>query len=147
MSQPVFSAYLDPALAEPALFRVLILEPPAAGPGKPPPGTAARLQPIGWIAIVARIFTLAGQILPLAPLFMVANVAYIAWLCRNRPSFHEGGSPDRMKRDRCHMPSRTLLLSAVSRCSIGGYALMKSGMVIEPSSAIEKPGLCAICQT
>ena len=34
---------------------------------------------IGWIAIVAGVFTLAGQIPPLTPLFMVANVAYIAW--------------------------------------------------------------------
>ena len=30
------TAYLDFALAEPALFRVLFLEPPAAGPGEPP---------------------------------------------------------------------------------------------------------------
>jgi Domain of unknown function (DUF4386) len=36
-------------------------------------------RPIGWIAIVAGVFTLAGQIPPLTPLFMVANVAYIAW--------------------------------------------------------------------
>ncbi|MFS8070540.1 MAG: hypothetical protein ACMG6S_29600, partial [Byssovorax sp.] len=36
-------------------------------------------RPIGWIAIVAGAFTLLGQIPPLAPLFMVANVAYIAW--------------------------------------------------------------------
>ena len=36
-------------------------------------------RPIGSIAIVAGVFTLAGQIPPLAPLFMVANVAYIAW--------------------------------------------------------------------
>ena len=36
-------------------------------------------RPIGWIAIVAGICTLAGQIPPLTPLFMVANVAYIAW--------------------------------------------------------------------
>jgi len=34
---------------------------------------------MGWIAIVAGAFTLAGQIPALAPLFMVANVAYIAW--------------------------------------------------------------------
>jgi hypothetical protein len=34
---------------------------------------------IGWIAIVAGVFTLLGQIPLLAPLFMVANVAYIAW--------------------------------------------------------------------
>ena len=36
-------------------------------------------RPIGWIAIVAGVFTLLGQIPTLAPLFMVANVAYIAW--------------------------------------------------------------------
>ena len=36
-------------------------------------------RPIGWIAIVAGTFTLLGQIPTLAPLFMVANVAYIAW--------------------------------------------------------------------
>jgi hypothetical protein len=36
-------------------------------------------RPIGWIAIVAGAFTLLGQIPTLAPLFMVANVAYIAW--------------------------------------------------------------------
>ena len=36
-------------------------------------------RPIGWIAIVAGVFTLLGQIPALAPLFMVANVAYIAW--------------------------------------------------------------------
>jgi hypothetical protein len=34
---------------------------------------------IGWIAIVAGMFTLLGQIPSLARLFMVANVAYIAW--------------------------------------------------------------------
>jgi hypothetical protein len=34
---------------------------------------------IGWIAIVAGVFTLLGQIPSLTPLFMVANVAYIAW--------------------------------------------------------------------
>jgi hypothetical protein len=36
-------------------------------------------RPIGWIAIVAGVFTFLGQIPTLAPLFMVANVAYIAW--------------------------------------------------------------------
>jgi hypothetical protein len=36
-------------------------------------------RPIGWIAIVAGVFTLLGQIPALTPLFMVANVAYIAW--------------------------------------------------------------------
>jgi Domain of unknown function (DUF4386) len=36
-------------------------------------------RPIGWIAIVAGVFTLLGQIPPLMPLFMVANVAYFAW--------------------------------------------------------------------
>lgn len=36
-------------------------------------------RPIGWIALVAGAFTLLGQISMLAPLFMVANVAYIAW--------------------------------------------------------------------
>lgn len=36
-------------------------------------------RPIGWIAIVAGGFTLLGQIPTLASLFMVANVAYIAW--------------------------------------------------------------------
>ncbi|MEP7036109.1 MAG: DUF4386 family protein [Actinomycetota bacterium] len=36
-------------------------------------------RPIGWIAIAAGVFTLVGQIPSLAPLFMVANVAYIAW--------------------------------------------------------------------
>ena len=36
-------------------------------------------RPIGWIAIVAGVCTLAGQIPALTPLFMVANVAYIAW--------------------------------------------------------------------
>jgi len=36
-------------------------------------------RPIGWIAIVAGVFTLLGQIPPLQPLFMVANAAYIAW--------------------------------------------------------------------
>jgi hypothetical protein len=36
-------------------------------------------RPIGWIAIVAGVFTLLGQIPLLAPLFMVANAAYIAW--------------------------------------------------------------------
>jgi hypothetical protein len=36
-------------------------------------------RPIGWVAIVAGVFTLLGQIPYLAPLFMVANVAYIAW--------------------------------------------------------------------
>jgi Domain of unknown function (DUF4386) len=34
---------------------------------------------IGWIAILAGVFTLLGQIPLLAPLFMVANAAYIAW--------------------------------------------------------------------
>jgi len=33
----------------------------------------------GWIAIVAGVFTLLGQIPAVAPLFMVANVAYIGW--------------------------------------------------------------------
>jgi Domain of unknown function (DUF4386) len=36
-------------------------------------------RPIGWIAIVAGVFTLLGQIPALAPLFLVANVAYIGW--------------------------------------------------------------------
>jgi len=36
-------------------------------------------KPIGWIAIVAGVCTLIGQIPALAPVFMVANVAYIAW--------------------------------------------------------------------
>jgi len=36
-------------------------------------------RPIGWIAIVAGVFTLLGQIPALAPLFTVANAAYIAW--------------------------------------------------------------------
>jgi Domain of unknown function (DUF4386) len=36
-------------------------------------------RPIGWVAIVAGVFTLLGQIPGLAPLFMVANIAYIAW--------------------------------------------------------------------
>jgi hypothetical protein len=36
-------------------------------------------RPIGWIAIVAGVFTFLGQIPALAPLFMVANLAYIAW--------------------------------------------------------------------
>jgi Domain of unknown function (DUF4386) len=36
-------------------------------------------RPIGWIAIVAGSFTLLGQVPMLAPLFMVANVAYVAW--------------------------------------------------------------------
>ena len=36
-------------------------------------------RPIGWIAIVAGVCTLAGQIPALTPLFIVANVAYIAW--------------------------------------------------------------------
>ena len=36
-------------------------------------------RPIGWIAIVAGVFTLLGQVPALAPLFMVANVAYLAW--------------------------------------------------------------------
>jgi AcrR family transcriptional regulator len=36
-------AYLEFALAEPALFRVLFLEPPAAGPGEPPPETGSAL--------------------------------------------------------------------------------------------------------
>jgi hypothetical protein len=36
-------------------------------------------RPIGWIAIVAGAFTLLGQIPTLTPLFMVANIAYIAW--------------------------------------------------------------------
>jgi hypothetical protein len=36
-------------------------------------------RPIGWIAIVAGVFTLLGQIPTMAPLFMVANVAYVAW--------------------------------------------------------------------
>ena len=36
-------------------------------------------RPIGWIAIVAGVFTLLGQIPTLTPLFMVANLAYIAW--------------------------------------------------------------------
>ena len=36
-------------------------------------------RPIGWVAIVAGVFTLVGQIPALAPLFMVANVAYVAW--------------------------------------------------------------------
>ena len=80
MSQPVFSAYLDPALAETALFHVLILEPPAAGPGEPPPGTAAWLQPTDRKdRHRGRDIHPRGQIPPLAPLFMVANVAYIAW--------------------------------------------------------------------
>jgi hypothetical protein len=36
-------------------------------------------RPIGWIAIVAGVFTLLGQLPTLTPLFMVANAAYIAW--------------------------------------------------------------------
>jgi hypothetical protein len=36
-------------------------------------------RPIGWIAIVAGVFTILGQVPALAPLFMVANVAYVAW--------------------------------------------------------------------
>jgi Domain of unknown function (DUF4386) len=36
-------------------------------------------RPIGWIAIVAGVFTFLGQIPALAPAFMVANIAYIAW--------------------------------------------------------------------
>jgi hypothetical protein len=36
-------------------------------------------RPLGWVAIVAGLFTLLGQVPTLAPLFMVANVAYIAW--------------------------------------------------------------------
>jgi hypothetical protein len=36
-------------------------------------------RPIGCVAIVAGVFTLLGQIPTLAPLFLVANVAYIAW--------------------------------------------------------------------
>ena len=44
MSRPGFSAYLDLALAEPALFRVLFLEPPAAGHGEPPLGTGSALN-------------------------------------------------------------------------------------------------------
>ena len=36
-------------------------------------------RPIGWIAIVAGVFTLLGQIPALATLFMVANIAYVAW--------------------------------------------------------------------
>jgi hypothetical protein len=38
---------------------------------------SAKLCPTGWIAIVAGVFTLLGQIPAVAPLFMVANVAYI----------------------------------------------------------------------
>ena len=38
------TAYLDFALAEPALFRVLFLEPPAAGHGEPPLGTGSALN-------------------------------------------------------------------------------------------------------
>lgn len=34
---------------------------------------------LGWVAIVAGVFTLLGQIPMLAPTFLVANVAYIAW--------------------------------------------------------------------
>jgi hypothetical protein len=34
---------------------------------------------IGWIAIVAGVFTLLGQVPALQPLFMVANIASIAW--------------------------------------------------------------------
>jgi Domain of unknown function (DUF4386) len=34
---------------------------------------------LGWVAVVAGVFTCLGQIPPLAPLFMVANVAYLAW--------------------------------------------------------------------
>jgi hypothetical protein len=36
-------------------------------------------RPIGWVAIVAGVFTLLGQIPALAQLFIVANVAYLAW--------------------------------------------------------------------
>lgn len=36
-------------------------------------------RPIGWIAIVAGVFTLLGQVPAPQPLFMVADVAYIAW--------------------------------------------------------------------
>jgi hypothetical protein len=36
-------------------------------------------RPIGWVAIVAGVFTLLGQIPAVAPLFLVANVAYVAW--------------------------------------------------------------------
>ena len=36
-------------------------------------------RPIGWIAIVAGVATLLGQIPALAPLFLVANAAYVAW--------------------------------------------------------------------
>ena len=45
---------------------------------------------IGWIAIVAGVFTLLGQIPMLAPLFMVANAAYIAWyISIGRRFWHE----------------------------------------------------------
>jgi AcrR family transcriptional regulator len=37
-------AYLDFALAQPSLFRVLFLEPPAAGAGEPPPETGSALR-------------------------------------------------------------------------------------------------------
>lgn len=36
-------------------------------------------RPVGWIAIVAGVATLLGQIPAMAPLFMVANAAYVAW--------------------------------------------------------------------
>jgi len=45
-----------------------------------PAGVARQARwAIGWIAIVAGVFTLLGQVPALQPLFMVANIAYIAW--------------------------------------------------------------------
>ena len=50
-------------------------------------------RPIGWIAIVAGVFTLLGQIPTLAPLFMVANVAYIAWYVGIGRRFWQAAQP------------------------------------------------------
>jgi hypothetical protein len=49
-------------------------------------------RPLGCVAIVAGLFTLLGQIPALAPLFLVANVAYIAWYVGLARRFRRAGA-------------------------------------------------------
>ena len=77
MSRLGFSAYLDLALAEPALFRVLFLEPPAAGPGEPPPWTGSALHDVVADVTAAMGY---GQLRTADPL----TTALVLW-----PAMHE----------------------------------------------------------
>jgi hypothetical protein len=49
-------------------------------------------RPLGCIAMTAGLFTLLGQVPILVPLFMVANLAYIAWYVGLARRFRSGAS-------------------------------------------------------